>query len=158
MTRHKMKRAIYLVLILVLSAHASYSQDNPPSPKQIFYDDKILDSAASEILRMNYDGTKSLTDVLALCEGDLTENEIIQRDCRSAKTRFDIEFGSGGALDDVLSAEGIVAMLLRSEDKAHTHDPDGAKMIDRRIAIDAKLSRVANARFEELRTQQLSKH
>ena len=150
-----LSRALCFALVLILSGNVSHSQeDKPPSPLQIFYDDKILIAAATEILSMNYDSTKSLTNVLAFCEKLLTENEIIQRDCQSAMAKFNIEFGSGSALDDVLFAYNLIAAGIRSGEKVHRREPDVGKMILRMTAIDRQLRRAANARFRELRTQQ----
>jgi hypothetical protein len=156
------RRILYLSLALALIASSSLSeeQQKPPPPIQIFYDDKALSNAAAEILKMDYNGVKSLANVLALCQEILTENEIIQRDCQAAITNFTIEFGTDGALDDVLFAYNLIAMGIRADERVHQHnpatqrDPEVGKKTIRMSDIADRLRRVTHFRFLRLREQQ----
>ena len=148
------------LVALALNASSSHSeeQQKPPPPIQIFYDDKALSNAAEEILKMDYNGVKSLTTVLALCQEILTENEIIQRDCQAAITNFTLEFGTDGALDDVIFAYNLIAAGIRADEKVHQHnpatqrDPDVGKKVIRMSDITERLRRVTHFRFLRLRS------
>lgn len=119
------------------------------SLEEIFNSDEILKKAQGDIGGMDVAELRLFADSFAQCANSLSQNELIQNSCRVSRERYAIEYGSGRALDRLLSSVALVEMLIRSNDKLKKK-PD-TNMILRLSDVTPALKDTTNRVFYLLR-------
>ena len=119
------------------------------SPNEILNSDEVLDEARRDVAKMDLDELRLFADSLAQCTHSLSEDTLIQNACDVARERYAIEYGRERALDELLSAIQIVAMVIRTTERVG--EKTDADTLVRYVDVTRGLTDAANRAFFVLR-------
>jgi len=138
--------------------------DRYAKQKTVFYSDKVLHDALTEIAQMQEPELRAFTRYLAECN-DEEDPDVSKHACTAALTNYEIEFGSGYTLTDnrpldtLIRARGTLAGRLpfeRARDReVLSTDPKELANLHKKFAIViSALEGAAHDRFRGLKSVQ----
>lgn len=145
-----LKWTVFSVLIAVsvtpVPAQAS-------SLEEAFYSDETLVMAQSDVSKMDIDELRLFAQYQSQCTNNLSQNELIQNACDSARERYAIEYNRHRSLDRLLVAIDITERILRSSDKLGERDEKLIADVKRLGTVKSALRDATNTVFYLLRRE-----
>lgn len=142
-------RRILLAAVVAIPAAAGAQ-----TPRETMHSQQVLSAAVQDIRQMERVELDALRDLFAACDGELSQNEVIQHQCSAARKRYSLEFGNGRSLDQLLAVLGLTASYFRSLDALPRGNPkrsEGTQDLARFTDVYQLLSAAISARYRELR-------
>ena len=106
-----MSKFLAVLIVLLVSAHAG------ASPNEDLNSEEKVQEARQDIIRMKLPELRLYADYLSQCTNMLSKNELIVNQCEVARERYQLEYRSNRALDDIDLALFISGMLIKANEK-----------------------------------------